>query len=85
LNYTCTLVTKYLVIPPVRNFEHLKDNNAEEVIEKTQRKVMDLLRKTVRPEFQEAISGLTSAASKRDLAARQGARTAHSRGYARDE
>lgn len=34
---------------------------------------------TVRPEFLEAIPVLTSVASKRDLAARQGARTAHSR------
>ncbi|MFN6177475.1 MAG: ATP-dependent Clp protease ATP-binding subunit, partial [Flavobacteriales bacterium] len=33
------------------NFEGLKDNNIEEVIEKTQREVMELLRKTVRPEF----------------------------------
>jgi len=33
------------------NFEHQKDNNAEEVIEKTRREGMELLRKTVRPEF----------------------------------
>ena len=51
----------------------------------TQREVMDLLRKIVRPGFQEAISVSSSVASKRDLAARQGTRTAHNWGYARDE
>ena len=40
------------------NFEHLKDNNAEEVIEKTQREVMELLRKTVRPEFLNRVDEL---------------------------
>ncbi|MBK9177621.1 MAG: ATP-dependent chaperone ClpB [Flavobacteriales bacterium] len=40
------------------NFEHLKDKNAEEVIEKTQREVMDLLRKTVRPEFLNRVDEL---------------------------
>jgi ATP-dependent Clp protease ATP-binding subunit ClpB len=40
------------------NFEHLKDNNIEEVIEKTQREVMDLLRKTVRPEFLNRVDEL---------------------------
>ncbi|MCB9184625.1 MAG: ATP-dependent chaperone ClpB [Flavobacteriales bacterium] len=33
------------------NFEKLKDKDAETVIEKTRDEVMDLLRKTVRPEF----------------------------------
>ena len=33
------------------NFEGLKDKDADAVIAKTQREVMDLLRKTVRPEF----------------------------------
>ncbi|MFZ1695105.1 MAG: ATP-dependent chaperone ClpB, partial [Flavobacteriales bacterium] len=40
------------------NFEGLKDNNIEEVIEKTQREVMDLLRKTVRPEFLNRVDEL---------------------------
>ncbi|MEX1132931.1 MAG: ATP-dependent chaperone ClpB [Flavobacteriales bacterium] len=40
------------------NFEHIKDNNAEEVIEKTQREVMELLRKTVRPEFLNRVDEL---------------------------
>jgi ATP-dependent Clp protease ATP-binding subunit ClpB len=40
------------------NFEHLKDSNLEEVIEKTQREVMDLLRKTVRPEFLNRVDEL---------------------------
>jgi ATP-dependent Clp protease ATP-binding subunit ClpB len=33
------------------NFENLKEKDLEAVVEKTQREVMDLLRKTVRPEF----------------------------------
>ncbi len=33
------------------NFENLKDKDIEEVMEKTEGEVMDLLRKTVRPEF----------------------------------
>ncbi|MBK8338822.1 MAG: ATP-dependent chaperone ClpB [Flavobacteriales bacterium] len=33
------------------NFENLKDKDIDAVVEKTQREVMDLLRKTVRPEF----------------------------------
>jgi len=40
------------------NFEGLKDNNIEEVIEKTQREVMELLRKTVRPEFLNRVDEL---------------------------
>jgi ATP-dependent Clp protease ATP-binding subunit ClpB len=40
------------------NFENLKDNNAEEVIVKTQREVMELLRKTVRPEFLNRVDEL---------------------------
>ena len=33
------------------NFENLKEKDVDAVVEKTQREVMDLLRKTVRPEF----------------------------------
>ncbi len=33
------------------NFEHLENKDVDAVVEKTQREVMDLLRKTVRPEF----------------------------------
>ncbi|MBK8500293.1 MAG: ATP-dependent chaperone ClpB [Flavobacteriales bacterium] len=40
------------------NFEHLKDKNVEEVIEKTRAEVMDLLRKTVRPEFLNRVDEL---------------------------
>ena len=63
------------------NFENLERKDVDAVIEKIRRtadEVMDLLRKTVRPEFREAISVLAPEASKRDLAARQGARNAHS-------
>jgi hypothetical protein len=60
------------------NFEHLEKKDVDTVVEKTQREVMELLRKTVRPVFPEAITVLSWVASKRDLTARQGARTAHS-------
>ncbi|MBK6628745.1 MAG: ATP-dependent chaperone ClpB [Flavobacteriales bacterium] len=40
------------------NFENLERKDAEEVIEKTQREVMDLLRKTVRPEFLNRVDEL---------------------------
>lgn len=40
------------------NFEGLERKNLEEVIEKTQREVMDLLRKTVRPEFLNRVDEL---------------------------
>ncbi|MCB0812355.1 MAG: AAA family ATPase, partial [Flavobacteriales bacterium] len=33
------------------NFEHLEKKDLEEVVEKTRNEVMELLRKTVRPEF----------------------------------
>ena len=35
----------------VENFAHLKGKYADDVFEKTRGEVMDLLRKTVRPEF----------------------------------
>ncbi len=40
------------------NFEGLERKNLEEVIEKTQREVMELLRKTVRPEFLNRVDEL---------------------------
>ncbi|MDQ3100316.1 MAG: ATP-dependent chaperone ClpB [Bacteroidota bacterium] len=40
------------------NFEKLEDKDAERVIEKTQDEVMDLLRKTVRPEFLNRIDDI---------------------------
>ncbi|MBK9273149.1 MAG: ATP-dependent chaperone ClpB [Flavobacteriales bacterium] len=40
------------------NFEGLERKNVEEVVEKTQREVMDLLRKTVRPEFLNRVDEL---------------------------
>jgi ATP-dependent Clp protease ATP-binding subunit ClpB len=40
------------------NFEGLERKNLEEVIEKTQSEVMDLLRKTVRPEFLNRVDEL---------------------------
>jgi len=40
------------------NFENLKDKDADAVIAKTQREVMDLLRKTVRPEFLNRVDEL---------------------------
>ncbi|RME15587.1 MAG: type VI secretion system ATPase TssH, partial [Bacteroidetes bacterium] len=33
------------------NFESISENNREEIIEKTKAEVMDLLKKTIRPEF----------------------------------
>jgi ATP-dependent Clp protease ATP-binding subunit ClpB len=40
------------------NFENLKDKDIDAVVEKTQREVMDLLRKTVRPEFLNRVDEL---------------------------
>ncbi|HMQ74984.1 MAG TPA: ATP-dependent chaperone ClpB [Flavobacteriales bacterium] len=40
------------------NFEGLERKNVEEVVEKTQREVMELLRKTVRPEFLNRVDEL---------------------------
>ena len=40
------------------NFEGLKDKDVDAVVEKTQREVMDLLRKTVRPEFLNRVDEL---------------------------
>ncbi|MBP6312461.1 MAG: ATP-dependent chaperone ClpB [Flavobacteriales bacterium] len=40
------------------NFENLKDKDVEAVVEKTQAEVMDLLRKTVRPEFLNRVDEL---------------------------
>ncbi|MCB0764657.1 MAG: AAA family ATPase, partial [Flavobacteriales bacterium] len=40
------------------NFENLKDKNVDEVVGKTQEQVMDLLRKTVRPEFLNRVDEL---------------------------
>jgi len=40
------------------NFENLKDKDLEAVVEKTQAEVMDLLRKTVRPEFLNRVDEL---------------------------
>ncbi|MEO8588501.1 MAG: ATP-dependent chaperone ClpB [Flavobacteriales bacterium] len=40
------------------NFENLKEKDVEAVIEKTKREVMDLLRKTVRPEFLNRVDEL---------------------------
>lgn len=40
------------------NFDNLERKNLEEVIEKTQHEVMDLLRKTVRPEFLNRVDEL---------------------------
>jgi ATP-dependent Clp protease ATP-binding subunit ClpB len=40
------------------NFEKLQDKDIDAVVEKTQREVMDLLRKTVRPEFLNRVDEL---------------------------
>jgi ATP-dependent Clp protease ATP-binding subunit ClpB len=40
------------------NFENLQDKDIDSVVEKTQREVMDLLRKTVRPEFLNRVDEL---------------------------
>ena len=40
------------------NFDHLKDKDIEEVLEKTKREVLELLRKTVRPEFLNRVDEL---------------------------
>jgi ATP-dependent Clp protease ATP-binding subunit ClpB len=40
------------------NFENLQDKDMDSVVEKTQREVMDLLRKTVRPEFLNRVDEL---------------------------
>ncbi len=40
------------------NFEGLKDKDVDAVVQKTQREVMDLLRKTVRPEFLNRVDEL---------------------------
>ena len=40
------------------NFENLKDKDVDAVVEKTQREVMELLRKTVRPEFLNRVDEL---------------------------